>query len=61
MVMPTLWHKRHAVMLAAQLPEDPADAKIVLVAMQELMETFLREGGAEEAPRADNVLPFATA
>ena len=57
--MPTLWHKRHAMSLASQLPENPDDARLVLAAMQELVDVFLA-GSSEPAPaRADNVLPFA--
>lgn len=48
------WHRRHAVMLASQLPEDTTDAKLVLQAVQELVETFLMQ--SPEGPPPDNVL-----
>lgn len=47
------WHRRHAVMLASQLPEDTTDAKLVLQAVQELVETFLVQ--TPEGPQPDNV------
>ena len=57
---PSLWHKRHALLLASQLPENHADAGMVVAALAELVETFLREG-AEIAPLlASNVLTFPT-
>lgn len=46
-------------MLAGQLPENQADAELVLQAVQELMETFLKGNPAQERERSDNVLPFA--
>lgn len=58
MGIPLLWHRRHAMMLAGQLPENLADAELVLQAVQELMETFLTKVPAEEPKRSDNVLPF---
>ena len=55
---PLLWHRRQALMLAGQLPESLTDAEMVLQAVQELFETFLK-GNREEAPeRQENVLPF---
>jgi len=38
---PLMWHKRHAAMLASQLPEDVNDARLVLQALGVLLETFL--------------------
>ena len=35
------WHRRHAVHLASQLPEDPEDALAVLALTVELVERFL--------------------
>ena len=45
------------MMLASQLPEDVTDAKLIVEAVRELLDTFM----LEEAPkaRATNVLPFA--
>lgn len=59
MGMPLLWHRRHAMILAGQLPENPADAALVLQAIHELMDTFLNKAPAQEPERPDNVLPFA--
>lgn len=47
------------MMLAGQLPESIADAKLVLEAMAELMDTFMSKAPSEE-PRAANVLPFGS-
>jgi hypothetical protein len=56
---PLLWHRRHAIMIAAQLPENVADARLVLQAIQELMDTFLRDERPKSPERSENVLPFA--
>ena len=56
---PLLWHRRHAMILAGQLPENHADAELVIQAVQELLDTFLKEGEVQEPERAGNVLPFA--
>ena len=48
------WHRRHALMLATQLPDDIADARLVLEAANELVETFLTE--RIEGPARPNVL-----
>lgn len=54
---PLGWHKRQALTLASQLPENTADALLVLEAAKELIETFLA-GSAPEAVKAANVLAF---
>lgn len=54
------WHRRHAVMLAGQLPENYADAVMVVKAITELLETFLAENLDGSGTLASNVLPFAT-
>jgi hypothetical protein len=64
MGMPLLWHKRHALLIASQLPDDPADAQMVLQALTDLMGTFLVDTQAQAAATvtgvlASNVLPFA--
>lgn len=46
-------------MLAGQLPENMADAELILQALHELMETFLQERPPSGGGRPDNVLPFA--
>ena len=58
--MPLIWHKRHALLLAGQLPESAADARMVVEALKELLDTFLAEAGPQVAEAASNVLPFAT-
>jgi hypothetical protein len=61
MGMPQIWHRRQAMVLAGQLPENPADALLVLEAMHELLDTFLSSSDAAPAPPATNVLPFSAA
>lgn len=59
MGMPLAWHRRQAITLAGQLPDDPVDALMVLQAARELVETFLMRPaheGVEQHP--PNVLPF---
>ncbi len=60
MGMPLAWHRRQAMMLASQLPENHADAQLVLQAVTELMETFMAQVPHEEPARAANVLPFVS-
>lgn len=43
------WQRRHAIQIAAQLPEDTRDALRVLELTRELVEGFL-EGGQARAP-----------
>jgi hypothetical protein len=38
---PEAWHRRHAIQIAAALPETPEDALIVLEFARELVERFL--------------------
>ena len=57
--MPQIWHRRQAMVLAGQLPENPDDALLVLQAMHELLETFLSAPEAPKAKLASNVLPFS--
>lgn len=61
MGMPLIWHRRHALAIAGQLPENTADALLVLQAVRELVDTFLSKSPDAEGPRAANVLPFNTA
>ncbi len=60
MGMPLAWHKRHALLLASQLPEDQTDARMVVQALRELLETFMAEAPSHVADLASNVLPFAS-
>lgn len=53
------WHRRHAIQLAAQLPEDSKDALIVLELTRELVESFLEGGQAR--PALVEVVGFPTA
>jgi hypothetical protein len=61
MGVPLAWHRRHALTIAGQLPENVEDALLVLQAAQELVDTFLSKVPEEEPRRAANVLPFGTA
>ena len=58
MGMPLGWHRRHAITLASQLPDNPADALLVLQATKELVEMFLLGHADTDEPRAANVLVF---
>jgi hypothetical protein len=44
------WHRRHAIVLASQLPDNVEDARLVLEATCEIVESFL-------APKVDKPLP----
>jgi hypothetical protein len=56
------WHRRLALGLAAQLPDNADDARAVLACIEELVENFLYPRPAEGAGEAqDRVLPFAGA
>lgn len=57
---PLAWHRRHAMALAGQLPENTADAQLVLIALHDLLENFMGQSPASEAQRAANVLPFGS-
>jgi hypothetical protein len=59
MGMPLQWHRRQAIMLASQLPDNTADALIVIEAMNELVRSYLMAVPAEKTAAAANVLPFA--
>lgn len=61
MGMPQIWHRRQAMVLAGQLPENPEDALLVLQAVHELLETFLSAPQAAPVKTATNVLPFTAA
>lgn len=57
---PSLWHRRHALLIASQLPEKQADARLVVQAIVELLDTFMEDSHQGEPELPDNVLPFAT-
>lgn len=58
MGMPAPWHRRQALMLASQLPENHADAELVVQAVRELLDTFLATHQGDAPGPASNVLPF---
>jgi len=58
MGMPLLWHRRHALLIASQLPENQEDARLVIQAITELLDTFMAPVPGEEPARSNNVLPF---
>ena len=60
MGIPSAWHRRQAMLLAAQLPENPNDARMVLAAITELVETFLDQPVEQAVKIATNVLPFVS-
>lgn len=37
------WHRRHALNIVAQLPDNPKDGAIILALAQHLLMTFLQE------------------
>jgi lipase chaperone LimK len=61
MGMPLNWHRRQAMVLAGQLPENTEDALLILQAVQELVETFLIAHDEAPARKPSNVLPFSAA
>jgi len=46
------WHRRHAIMLAGQLPDDKEDALMVLRLATQLVTDFLAEPEQAEKPAA---------
>jgi hypothetical protein len=50
------WHRRHAVMLASQLPECTDDALIILRLTNQLVTDFLTQ--ADETPKGAPVVAF---
>jgi hypothetical protein len=61
MGVPLAWHRRHALTIAGQLPENIEDALLVLQATRELVDTFLSKAQEDQPRRAANVLPFGSA
>jgi len=51
------WHKRHAIQLAAQLPENDDDALIVLGLTMRLVVTFMGDDDSVES-RPAKVVPI---
>lgn len=56
---PLAWHYRHAMHLAGQLPENPADARLVMQAVTELVDLVRTKVADQEPDKPSNVLPFA--
>lgn len=54
------WHRRHALLIASQLPDDPQEARLVMEALGEIFERFLVHGLDETPEKNNNVLPFAS-
>ena len=52
------WHRRHALQIATQLPEDTGDALLVLDFARQLVEKFL--GARNDLPEGQEalLLPF---
>jgi len=58
MEMPLQWHRRQAITLAGQLPDNTADALLVVQALKELVDTFLAAHDAGQEGLGPNILPF---
>jgi hypothetical protein len=50
---PDLGHRRHAIQIVAQLPEDQADALLILEAARALVSSFLADDQAEPSGFVD--------
>lgn len=59
--MPDTWLRRHAIQIAAQLPENPDDALRVLEFTKQLVEDFLKSQPALDRPLAAEVIRFPAA
>lgn len=59
MEQPKNWHRRQAMMLASQLPEDVTDAKLIVEAVRQLLDTFMAQELPRAVERVKNVLPFS--
>ena len=55
----TAWHRRQALGLAAQLPDDPHDARVVLEYCLELVDNFLGPHAALGDGKNQRILTFA--
>lgn len=60
MGMPDGWHKRLAIQIVAQLPENQEDAEIVLALVKELASNWLFTSEAAKPPHLAPVLHFPT-
>jgi hypothetical protein len=50
------WRRRHALQLASQLPDGPADALVILDLVRELVVSFLQPGVVQEPVKASPVV-----
>ena len=53
------WHRRHAIMLASQLPDDTEDGLIILRLTTQILTDFLMQSG--EAQKPTSVVAFVRA
>lgn len=58
MGMPLNWHRRQAIVLASQLPDNAADGLLVVQALKELVDTYLAADDEPQEALGKNVLPF---
>ena len=57
MSLPQAWHRRQALLLASQLPDNVDDARKIAEACLEIVEKFLERGNEpENQPQLDNVV-----
>lgn len=56
--MPENWHRRQAIQIAAQLPDNPDDAILVLDLAKALVEDFLKPHKPPLGLVEADVLPF---
>ena len=52
MGIPQGWHRRQALLIASQVPDRLEDARLIMQAMQELVDNFL-DSGCRDAPPAE--------
>jgi hypothetical protein len=56
--MPLNWHRRQAIVLASQLPDNTADAVLVIQALKDLVDGYLVANERPQGSLGANVLPF---
>ena len=55
------FRKRHAIRIAAELPDNPEDALAILAYAQQLVRDFLRDEGSQPVVSASPILAFSSA
>jgi hypothetical protein len=50
------WHKRHALMLASQLPDNASDANVVIRELQNLVDTWLHPAAIPQPSKVVTLL-----